>query len=273
MSNLDVLGELLGQLEGLDPAMKNPRYIQDILTVAHNESSEAFDLAAASAASTGYLQHVFEYGNPGITEGKPVFHNPTEPEARLYIHKMRGSGGNQNIMYSFRAATQRNPSMTVANTGASSKYLRKLSRRKYVFWNRAFVMETGRPVSIKPKNGEFLFIPLRGQESKTGDDRATKRGFILTKKGVKTVPGRSTKGQFTSFWMGWWSGSGDEMMVKSAARQVEQDIEKVRVELDAVAKKSKMKPVQTTNLSVSIREGSGRTVKLLKRSGRRRQRK
>jgi DNA mismatch repair protein MutH len=73
--------------------------------------------------------------------------------------------------------------------------------------------------------------------------------------------------------MGWWSGSGDEMMVKSAARQVEQDIEKVRVELDAVAKKSKMKPVQTTNLSVSIREGSGRTVKLLKRSGRRRQRK
>lgn len=243
-TSTDAIGDLIGTIYGLE-AINDPDYIDSLVTAAHAKAADQFDLAVASSASAGHLTHVYEYGVPGITRGPTRFTDPTSPAARLYVHNLARQGAGHSIGFVFRPAVIANPQPTTAHTGVPSKYLRKLSRRKYVFRQRAMVMETGMEVEIKPTRGNLLFVPFYRQESR---NPLNKRGFMMYPYSPKNVPivavpGRETKGTFATFWQGWWSGAGSTIMGQSIQKDVNADVA-AALKLSATrAAKERVEPV------------------------------
>lgn len=245
LNNLESVGELVGALKGMEEGLEEDAYMESIIQRAHGEAATVFDAAAASAGMAGHLKHVFEYGVSGVTRGPVRFPDPTAPEARLWTHTLKGVGGHQDVGYSFRPAVIRNPKPTTASTGVPSKYLRRLSNRKYVFWNKAFVMETGMSVTIKSQQPHgMLFIPTPGQNAP--------KNFVLwnthTLGPIQSTPGKSSRGEFTAFWMNWWGGPGGELMEHSMRKSVTIDIEKAMAAAAKNAQATPMKPAHANNI-------------------------
>lgn len=249
-TNFESVGELVGAYMGMSEKASEPEYIERIIKQAHGKAASAFDIATAATAGAGYLAHVYEFGVAGITRGQPRFFDATDPAARLYYHEITGDGGNQEIGWGWRPATQPNPQPTTADTGVASKYLRKLSRRKYIFWNKAFVMESGETVEIKAYNSNYLFVPFGQYASKNPEN---KRGFVMfntTNKGpITSKPGASTKDTFTAHWLNWWGQAGAEIMESDMTASVTTDIEIAEAEIAKRAAASPMKPVRATNIT------------------------
>ena len=249
LNNLESIGDMVGALSGISDGLDEDKYIERIIQQAHGKAANAFDAAAAGAARAGALAHVFEYGTAGITPGIPKFPDPTRPEARLWEHRIIGQGGVQQISYAFRPALNRNPQPTTASTGVPSKYLRRLSKRKYVFWNKAFVMETGRTVEIKAKNGDFLFVPFYGKASSNPMNR---RGYMMwnsKRQGPLTnTPGAHTKGKFTAFWLGWWAAEGSNNMETDMRRQITTDITAAERQMQLRTLRAPLKPASAVNV-------------------------
>lgn len=263
LSNLESLGDLIGSLKGIEEGLEEDAYMEGLIKQAHGKASNAFNVAAAATASAGHMTHVFEFGTAGITPGPVKYPDPTSASARLWTHTLTGRGGNQDIGYSFRPALNRNPQPTTASTGVESKYLRKLSKRKYIFWNKAFVMETGRTVEIHAKNGDFLFVPFRGEVPRNPLNR---KGFVMwnTKKlgPITAVPGQNTKGQFTAFWMSWWSAAGNEIIEQDMRASVMSDIEKAMAEATRRANAAAMETPATTNIVSAVNKAKSWVSKM-----------
>lgn len=254
MNNLEAVGDMIGSLKGIADGLESDVYMEGLIEEAHGKAANAFDLAAASAGAAGHMTHAWEFGTAGITAGPVRFPDPVAPSARLWEHWMVGNGGNQDIGYSFRPALNRNPRPTVASTGVPSKYLAKLSNRKYIFWNKAYVMETGQTVEITPKSGNLLFIPFYGQPAMDG----SKRTFMMFPGNAQLRPGRSSKGTFTSFWMSWWAHSGNEIIEHDMEKNVTIDLAKAEAEAaKKAAAQAMMKPAAAVNvLGVSAKARS-----------------
>lgn len=250
LSNLESIGDMVGYLSGVSEGLNEDDYIEGLIKGAHEQATDIFDLAAAASAKAGAIPHVFEFGVAGVTKGQAKYPNPTAPEARLYVHEIVGKGGQQDIMYGFRPAINRNPQPTTKDTGVPSKYLRRLSRRKYVFANKAMVMEAGTAVTIKPKNGNFLFVPFYGNPPR---DPRNNRGFMMSRGPITTVPGATTKGSFQAMWMGWWGSTGAQVMESEMGKTVGRDIEIAeRQASSSAAAQQSLKPVQATNIKGTV---------------------
>ncbi|HWV46310.1 MAG TPA: hypothetical protein VN039_09890 [Nitrospira sp.] len=267
LTNLESIGDLVGALSGIDSALDDQMYMEGLIKSAHGRAATAFDLAAAATAKTGRMSHVYEYGTIGVTRGMPKFADPASPKARLYVHTLVGQGGEQSIGYTFRPARQPNPKPTPESTGVDSKYLSRLSGRQYYFYNKAYVMETGRVVEIKPRNGNFLFVPFYGEASR---DPLNNRGYMMWDSRrlgpLSARPGRSTKGEFTQFWMQWWATSGSKMMYAHMEEQVNIDVGIAMAEAQKRAQTEAMKPVQDTNIVGAISTAKALFNKIFKAS-------
>lgn len=252
-ANFDAVAELMGALQGVAVGLDEQSYLGAIIRDAHHLAANAFDIAAAATTqANGSLNHVYEFGVAGITAGPPRISDPTSQEARLYEHTITGIGGTQDIGYTFRPARVPNPQPTTASTGVESKYLQKLSGRKYIFWNKAFVMETGQEVDIHAKHGDYLFVPFYGD---TALDPKNSKGFVLWNSKrlgpILTNPGKTVKGNFTQFWMLWWEADGNKIMSGEMSKYINYDIEKAVAEAARAAEAATMKPVQSTNITAA----------------------
>lgn len=249
LSNLEAIGDMVGALAGMSEGLDDQMYMDGLIQSAHGKAATAFDIAAAATAKTGHLTHVYEYGVAGITRGQPRITDPTSQRARLYVHTLLGEGGTKDIAYTFRPATQPNPDPTPEDTGVDSEYISRLSGRRYFFYNKALVMETGRVVSIKAKNGNYLFVPFYGEPPA---DPTNQRGYMMwdsSRHGpLMSRPGKNTKGSFTNFWMTWWESSGSKMMFADMEKSVTMDIEIAMAEAAKRSASESMKPVQETNV-------------------------
>lgn len=262
-ANFDAIGQLAGSFQGISEEMASPNYMQALIRDAHDAAADAFDVAAAATARANHsISHVYEYGNPGITPGPANFNDPTSPAARLYEHVITGRGNTQNIGFVFRPAREPNPQPTAASTGVSSIYLQKLSDREYIFYNRAYVMETGQEVEIHPKNGNFLFVPFYGQAPL--DDKNNK-GFMLwnaTRNGpIVTNPGRKTQGNFSQFWMLWWQADGEALMRAKMTEAINYDVAIAVQEASRAMQATALKPVE----AVSVTAAAGKARNFIKR--------
>lgn len=247
LSNLESVGDMIGALAAISDGLEEKTYTEGLIHAAHSEAANAFDIAAAGAGGAGILSHVYEYGVSGITPGPPMFSDPAAPEARLWTHNITGTGGNQDIGFMFRPATVPNPTPTTATTGVSSQYLKRLSKKRYTFFNRAYVMETARPVSIKG-NG-LLFVPFYGKPS---NNEKNNKGYMMWNSRalgpINMVPGQNTAGNFSAFWIGWWSGEGQDIMEMEMRRNVDRDIDAAMLEMQKRVKAHTMKPAAMTNI-------------------------
>ncbi len=227
LNNFEAVSQAVGSYMGMAQGLDERDYLEKIIKDAHKKTARKFDVAMAAQGSAGRMRHMYEYGVPGITEGPPKFGGALSPNARLWVHKLEGIGGNQEVSFSFRPAVNRNPNPTTKTTGVPSKYLKKISKRKYVFWNKATVMELGLPVEIKSKQPHGkLFVPFYGRPSRYRDN--ANKGFMMwnaAKYGsIETTPGRTTKGSFSKFWMGWWGSQGEMLIEREMATKIRRDV-------------------------------------------------
>ena len=270
LSNLESVGDLIGSYMGMSDAIEEDEYVEGLIKQAHGHAANAFNVAAASAATAGIMTHVYEFGTAGITRGRVVFPDPVQEEARLWIHTIHGRGGHQDIGYAFRPATQPNPFPTTAETGVPNKYLQKLSRRKYIFWNKAFVSETGQSVTIKPKNGALLFVPF-GPNGPRADDATTamkNKNFMMYRGSITNTPGATQKGTFTSFWMKWWASMGQELLEEDMRKSVSMDIALAEKQIQKTASSETLKPVQTTSVRGAVAKARAGMKKFFTSHGR-----
>lgn len=86
------------------------------------------------------LQHVYEWNKAG------------NPGSRLFkLNRLDTEGLSFRINYDFKLSKS-----TVPSTN-------KLQKKKYVFANKASIMESGMPVVIRPRSGERLVFELDGE--------------------------------------------------------------------------------------------------------------
>jgi hypothetical protein len=256
-ADLDAIFELSGTVEGIrDAAEKNDDYLEALLREAHEETAKEFDLAAV--ASSPVIPHMFEFGTAGITPGPKKF-LPTEERARLWEHDYIGHGKNMEASFRFRPAFSANPVPTTASTGVDSKYLKFLSKRKYVFWNKAFVMETGQEVNITAKHGDFLFVPFYGNESY--GKYMNNRGYMMWNSSqngpIQANPGQNVRGHFGALWDGWWKATGAGLLEHRVTENFDDD---VRVAFDTAAARSKANSLKPAKAGI----GRGKAARAAK---------
>lgn len=266
LNNLESVGEMIGALKGIEAGLDEDEYMEGLIKEAHGKAANAFNLAAAATAKTGAIRHVYEFGVNGITEGKVKFPDPTAPEARLFQHTISGTGGNQDIGYTFRPALNRNPDPTVEKTGVPSKYLQRLSKRKYVFWNKAFVMETGMTVQNKSKQSHgMLFLPFNNEPSRANPPYPN--GHVMWNTNLRgnpaaKVPGEHVQGNFTATWLSWWGAAGQDLMEQDMKRNIYADIDKAMAQAAKSANANAVKPAASTNVTGAVAKAASFVKKL-----------
>jgi len=229
MTDMTAVATTMAAIESAAQVADTDRYIGKLINAAHAKMVDEFNshLVADAMASSAF-HHVFEWGTAGINRGKTTRRlNPMSKEAQLWENTMSGAGKNKAMGFRFIPSKVPVPLPTTTKTGISQKYLSKL-KGKHIFWNKAAVMEAGTPVSISPKNGGKLFIPLAGWSGAdlTNADKA--RGFIMTTKTVTVVPGGQNIGTFTAYWERFWEGTGQEGMEAHMAEGLASHLERVR---------------------------------------------
>lgn len=262
-ADFDAIGEISGTLAGLREVTEdNDKYLNMLLKDAHGKAADSFDLAAV--ASSARIPHMFEFGTAGVTPG-PTHFTPMQKAAQLWTHQLLGQGGNVEVSFRFRPAIQPNPRPTVGSTGVSSKYLRMLSRRKQVFWNKAFVMETGQKVQIRAKHGDFLFVPFYGKAPYGSNTQG--RGYMMwnsTKLGpITAVPGRNTRGNFGMIWDGFWGTTGGRMMEKEVYQNYDKDFKDAMRAAQKASRRLTPKPLSASTTRAAHGQAKSRTIRSL----------
>ena len=103
------------------------------------------------------------------------------PDARLFYYTVVANSSNPSIQYTFRDAT-------VPETGGQ------------VFRKRAFIMEAGNPITIRPRNGKILVFDVDGEK-------------IFTKKSYVPNPGgTAVSGSFARAFNGYMNKQASLML-------------------------------------------------------------
>lgn len=222
MVNFDAVQSVIGVLEGTFNEAATDEYKQGLFRVAHNVAAKRFDEDVAAAAHAGYLSHVYEFGVSGITAGPARISDATSAAARLFQHDLVRTGTDAMVTFNFRPAVVPNPKPTTASTGVPSKYLTKISKKNYIFYNKAMVMESGQTVEIKSKTNKPLFVPFYGEGAR--GNSTNQRGYMMNYGAISTRPGAQSEGTFGAFWKSWWDRKGLPMMGRHMQTNFEKDL-------------------------------------------------
>lgn len=207
----DVLDALASGF-AMSESMSDPRYIDLVVDEAFERTDETFNKAAAAYAQTGAIDHMYEWGTVGINKGRSnIRPDPMSPAARLWTNFSEGKGLNRTVWYAYRPSVANVPKPTSKETGMSSEVIAKM--RDHVFRWKAEVMEEGQDVTIAPRKAKFLLIPAYEENRIYMRPNDIKRGYMLTKKPIYARPGAAAfSGQFTKYWLGFWNGTGEEVL-------------------------------------------------------------
>jgi ribose 1,5-bisphosphokinase PhnN len=237
-SDMSEVAAFVGAAEGYLGSIETPIYLDDLLRICHAKTKEKFNAeAAVFAAATKSISHAFEWGAAGINSAPgtaPI--KPTSPLGRLWYHSFPGRAGRRKIDFEFRASRVPVPLPDPDSSGLDEDFLSSQgpSRRHFFYW-KAPMMEYGIPVEIKPKYAKALFIPLGGATSP--NPRAEARGYAMTSKAVRMVPGRRFAGQFSAYWEAWWTTAGYKDIQLTAQAVANNDSRAVIPDTSAEARK------------------------------------
>lgn len=120
---------------------KNKEFQNLFKTTIFNQIEKDFGLYVDASAriKPKSLHHVYEWGKTG------------NPESRLFkIHKTDVEGLSFRISYDFKLSKSQIPTKN------------KKQRKRYIFANKASIMESGMPVIIRPKSSERLVFEMNG---------------------------------------------------------------------------------------------------------------
>lgn len=217
------LQQALGVMMGI--TMATDRRSSDIVRLAHAEMARAFDdeLAAATMSNQSAFWHVFEWDGSSPAVSQP-----------LYRQMLYGRGKQMEATYEWKLSKR--PIPTPEERKASSMFagdpinnvpdwmINKLSGKSYVFRNKAAVMEYNFPTVVRPrkKNGRLMVPNATGFSMEMQTPMNFNYKFPQQNMGGH---GSGTAGNFTRFWLGWWSSRPNDVFEKTVRHVVDNDIE------------------------------------------------
>ena len=235
--DMNAINETIALGIALEELGRQSRYMQDLITCAYHYTNDEFNREIVSfAQATGSLGHMFEWGTLGINKGRSSMRpNPMSEQARLWRNDFKPGRVKTSVAVEFKHSVATVPKPTSKKTGIDSDILNKL--KTHIFWNKAFVLENGIPVTIKPKpenKRKLLFVPnlWKGEKGYTMYARPTNPDISI-----------DTKGTFSIFWLDFWEGRGKEKMQSEVEEYVRDDIKYVLNKL----KTARRKPVHVIN--------------------------
>lgn len=228
------LAKFIGSGQAWTEMVESPYYISELIETAHSQAKHVFDREAAVGAHGLGIKHMFEWGTVGVNEadGTPTL-PPTSYAAKLWVHELKGRGKNRKIDFRFRPSAVDVPLPQNLNPSpVAGVPTDKLPKKTHKFPGKAWVIEFGMPVVIKPKeeNG-VLFIPIGnrlaegGQSNLPIDKRSLARGYVLTR-GPVWIRERHGTGRFTAFWFEWWESQGRAIIDQVTAAATYQGAER-----------------------------------------------
>lgn len=156
------VGHALGVVEGIARTLDTDVYIEDLVGRAANYAAMDIGETIDEQARVDHtLSHVYEWRLPG------------NPAGRLFAIYPVGRGRNRIVTFNFLASKTPVPSIEEREQSGAilplpsevKAKLDKSNSNRYVFRQKAEMMEYGMSVHITPRNGEKLFIPLDYQLS------------------------------------------------------------------------------------------------------------
>lgn len=223
------IATFVGQGEAFAGVVDSKFYIDEVLRKAHNVAAVDFNReTAAYAIATHAIDHMYEWGTAGINPapGTPRI-SPTSKAAMLWRHKLTGgNSASKGIDFEFKPSLLPVPLPTARTAGISGQNIKQWPARRYTFAARPWITEYGVTLHIRPRYATVLFIPLRG-EPMTSDPRAIKNNFIMTSHAVSVTPGKQLRGNFQTWWEGWWNKRGYGVMEKDIDLTVNGDMNTV----------------------------------------------
>ena len=212
------VNSMLGTVFILDELGRQSRYMQNLIECAYEQANTEFNLSiVAFASATGRMGHMFEWGTVGInTSESNMSLDPMEKRAQLWTNIFKPGRKWSTLSYTFNPSVATVPKPPAEKTGIDERILSKL--RDHVFWNKAFVMETGEPVTIRPKADNvrgLLFVPNIWK----GED-----GYSMYSKNTHPDISAKTKGTFTTYWTEFFEGQGAVLMQGNVEKWFEEDL-------------------------------------------------
>lgn len=216
----------LGTAEGILEAVSTTLARDDIIRIFYSNMVKEFDTYASAAARAmpDKFGHMYDWKQLGFKSGK------------LWQDHLIGGKGQRSITFSFLPSTNSVPATTPENTGIKQADFPNLSSRngKYKFPNKAMVFETGKRVTIKPRNNDRLFVPLK-HKTRSGwrevdfggqlSERDKQRGFVWAK---KTVQDHSdTAGNFSGLYLAFYSEQSGRVWQEKVEPRINERIRKV----------------------------------------------
>lgn len=219
--------DVLGAVEAMTRVAKGGEYIDAVVDVAFKETDERFNTeAAAFAASTGSIAHMYEWGTLGINKGRTNMRlPPSNPAARLWESYTIGHGLDRTLEFAFKPSMAIVPKPTTGETGMSQEVISKL--RDYTFKWKAEVFENGEYVTIAPKKAKFLLMPAYEQYREQMRPNDIKRGYRLLQNPITFSPGKGMyAGEFEAFWDKFWlSGPANDLLEEYTVGMMVADFE------------------------------------------------
>lgn len=155
---------------------KNSAFQHLFRTTVFNQINKDFGeyMDSQSRLRPKALHHVYEWGKIG------------SPKARLFkLNMLQGNGLSFKLNYEFTLSKTRVPSSNPKQ------------KRKYIFENKASIMEKGMPIVIAPKSAQRLVFEMNGETI------FMPKGASVT---VKSPGGTATTNQFDLAYSRWFSG-------------------------------------------------------------------
>jgi len=246
--------EAMAAGQALAFSVKDKAYLNAIVDFAYGVADEEFNVeAAAYAAATGNISHMYEWGTVGINKGKTNMRPlPQSPRARLWETFAAGSGLDRTLTYIFKPSLAYVPKPTQAATGMDPAVIKKM--RDHVFKWKAEAFEEGRTVTVNRKKAKWLLIPAYEQNRPYMRKSDVKRGYTLAKGPITSSPGESHYyGNFTEFWYQFWEGRGGEILDKSITDQMLGDFEPAFMAANA---SRGVKPLYATSITGQVQKRS-----------------
>ncbi len=243
------LAEVIGTVKGATKVLNDDKFMDLLLTRAHAEASVQFDGdAAAYAAATGTLGHMYEWGTAGINTGRTTRRmDPLSEGAKLWRHSLTGTGTVKEAGFTFQPSVVPIPKPTVKATGVPRATLQMLRGGPYVFAAKAAIMESGTTVTIKPRGDNMLFLPF-GPDGPRNPKYAGKT-YIWVKGPIYSQPGKTYAGNFSKFWLAWWNSEGERVMTESVENKVNM---KMQTMLDSAGRRMGNRPTKITQRSFKL---------------------
>jgi len=249
--NMNELAGVIGTIQGAAKVLEDRDYIDAVLRHAHGRAADRFDQdASAYALATGTINHMFEWGTAGINRGRTTRRmNPDSQEAKLWRHHLTGMNGDLQASFNFQPSVVPIPKPTVVRTGVPRTVLNRLTGGPYVFTGKAAIMEAGLTVTIRPRGDNMLFVPFGNESAKDPSARAHGRNYIFTKGPINTVPGKTVAGNFSKFWIAWWSTEGDHIVGDYTQRKIDRKLDTL---VDSIGRRIGQRPIRMTAKSFSM---------------------